>query len=74
MGSSQKWRVLQSVSHICFHRNGAVQNCSENFETCSIVELDKLCVNISIMEAQDAPVENLSDTTFKVCVYSGDTV
>lgn len=60
--------------HVCFHRNGAVHHCSENLETCSIVELDKLCVNmakrvlISIMEAQDVPVENLSDTTFKVCV------
>jgi hypothetical protein len=51
-----------------------VQHFSENFETCSIVELDKLCVNmakrvlISIMEVQDVPVENVSDTTFKVCV------
>ena len=68
------------MSHICFHKNGAVEHCSENFETCSIVELDKLCVNmakrvlISIMEVQDVPVENLSDTTFKVCVYSVDTV
>jgi hypothetical protein len=58
----------------------AVQHCSENFKTFSIVELDKLCVNmairvlISIMEAQDVPVENVSDTTFKVCVYSVDTV
>jgi hypothetical protein len=74
MGSSHKWRVLQSVSHICFHRNAVAQHCSKNFKTCSKLELDKLCVNIakrvliSIMGVQDVPVENVPDTTFKVCV------
>jgi hypothetical protein len=62
------------VSHICFHRNAAAQHCSKNFEICSKLELDKLCVNIakrvliSIVEVQGVPVENVPDTTFKLCV------